>query len=153
VGSGFQIDLGQMKSLISTLSDAKDAMSNADNALKSASAEDLGSAGLDSAGGSFRDKWTYGIGKLADLAKDMTASLQKTEQAYQETEDAIADGFNKAAAAGAGAVASAAAGVGAAAGAVGAGAAAAVAGEGVGAVASGAGSVSSISSRLSGGAQ
>lgn len=148
MGSGFQVDLGQMKSLISTLSDAKDAMSSADNALKSASAQDLGSAGLDSAGGAFRDKWTYGIGKLADLAKDMTAGLQKTEQAYQESEDAISQAFNKAAASMA-----AAGGAAGAAGAVGAGAAASVA-AGAGAAASGAQTtVSPISERLSGGAR
>jgi uncharacterized protein YukE len=137
VGSGFQVDLGQMKSLITTLSDAKDAMSSADDALKSASPQDLGSAGLDSAGGAFRDKWTYGIGKLADLAKDMTAGLQQTEKAYQDVEDGIAQAFNKAAAG--------------AAGAVGAGAAASV-GAGAGAAASGAQTtVSPISERLSGG--
>jgi hypothetical protein len=124
-----------MKSLISTLADAKDAMTSADDALKSASPQDLGSAGLDSAGGAFRDKWKYGIGKLADLAKDMTAGLQQTEKAYQQVEDGLAQAFNKAAA-GAGAVASAA-GVGAAAGA------------GVGAATT----VSPISDRLSGGAE
>lgn len=137
MGSGFQVDLGQMKSLITTLSDAKDAMSSADDALKSASPQDLGSAGLDSAGGAFRDKWTYGIGKLADLSKDMATGLQQTEKAYQDVEDGIAQAFDKAAAG--------------AAGAVGAGAAASVAG-GAGAAASGAQTtVSPISERLSGG--
>jgi uncharacterized protein YukE len=126
-----------MKSLITTLSDAKDAMSSADDALKSASPQDLGSAGLDSAGGAFRDKWTYGIGKLADLSKDMATGLQQTEKAYQDVEDGIAQAFDKAAAG--------------AAGAVGAGAAASVAG-GAGAAASGAQTtVSPISERLSGG--
>ncbi|HEX3647713.1 MAG TPA: hypothetical protein VHV49_04745 [Pseudonocardiaceae bacterium] len=140
MGSGFQVDLGQMKSLISTLSDAKDAMTSADDALKSASPQDLGSAGLDSAGGAFRDKWTYGIGKLADLAKDMTAGLQATEKAYQDVEDGIAQAFNKAAA-----------GAGSAAGAVGAGAGAvASAATGAGAAAT---TVSPISDRLSGGAR
>lgn len=133
MGNGFQVDLGQMKSLISTLADAKDAMTGADDALKSASPRDLGSAGLDSAGGAFRDKWTYGIGKLADLAKDMTAGLRQTEKAYQQVEDGIAGAFDKAAA-GAGTVA------GAAGAAAGAGAIAAT-------------TLSPIADRLSGGAR
>jgi hypothetical protein len=111
--------MGQLAQMVTTLSDAKDAMSSADNALKDASPSDLGSASLDSAGGSFRDKWTYGIGKLADLAHDMTGGLEATKKAYQECESAIADAFGKAS----GGAAGAAGAVGAAAGsAVGAGA-------------------------------
>jgi conjugal transfer/entry exclusion protein len=108
VGSGFQVDMGQLAQMLTTLSDAKDSMSSADDALKDASPQDLGSASLDSAGGSFRDKWTYGIGKLADLAQDMTGGLEATKKAYQQCESAIADAFDKSAGGGAGAVGAAA---------------------------------------------
>lgn len=108
MGSGFQVDMGQLAQLVSALSDAKDAMSSADDALKDASPSDLGSASLDSAGGSFRDKWTYGIGKLADLAHDMTGGLEATKKAYHECESAIADAFGKASGGAAGAVGAAA---------------------------------------------
>jgi hypothetical protein len=96
VGNGFQVDMGQLSTLINTLEDAKDAMTNADNALQNASAQDLGSARLDSAGSAFRDKWTYGIGKLSDLADKMTEGLQNTQKTYASCETAIEDAFNKA---------------------------------------------------------
>jgi hypothetical protein len=88
--------MGQLSTLINTLEDAKDAMTNADNALQNASAQDLGSARLDSAGSAFRDKWTYGIGKLSDLADKMTEGLQNTQKTYAGCETAIEDAFNKA---------------------------------------------------------
>lgn len=132
MGNGFQVDMGQLSTLINTLEDAKDAMTNADNALQNASAQDLGSAQLDSAGSAFRDKWTYGIGKLSDLADKMTEGLQNTQKTYASCETAIEDAFNKA-------------GAGVAAGAGAVGAARAVGS----AVADGA---SQISQRLSGGA-
>jgi uncharacterized protein YukE len=93
MGSGFQIDLGQMRSLITTLTDAKESMTSADDALKNASAQDLGSAGLDSAGAGFAHKWGYGIGKIAHFAGQMTTGLRQTQQNYQDTEDEIANVF------------------------------------------------------------
>ena len=97
MSNGFQVDLDAMSSLITTLVDAKDAMTSADNALKDASAEDLGSAGLDSAGAAFRDRWKYGIGKIAGLARDMADGLQQTRTAYLDSDSQVAAMFSEAA--------------------------------------------------------
>ena len=94
MGSGYQIDLGQMGSLITNLTDAKESMTSADDALKNASPQDLGSGGLDSAGAAFAHKWGYGIGKIAHLAGQMTTGLDQTRKNYQDTEDEIAKVFS-----------------------------------------------------------
>lgn len=93
MSSGFVVDLGRMASLVETLTDVKDSMSEANDALKDASAQNLGSARLDDAGAAFRDKWTYGIGKLADLAQSMTEGLAQTDKAYSATEAELAQLF------------------------------------------------------------
>lgn len=93
MGNGYQIDLGEMKSLVSTLENAEESMKGADNALKDASPFDLGSAHLDSAGKAFQDAWEYGIGKIADLSGKMTEGLQGTLKTYQEAEDNISKLF------------------------------------------------------------
>lgn len=94
MGSGFQVDMGQLGSLITNLEDAKESMTSADDALKNVSARDLGSVGLDSAGSAFQHRWGYGIGKLAHLAAQMTTGLQQTKQNYQDTETEIANAFS-----------------------------------------------------------
>jgi hypothetical protein len=94
MGSGYQIDLGQLGSLITNLTDAKESMTSADDALKNASPQDLGSTGLDSAGASFAHKWGYGIGKIAHLAGQLTTGLQQTQKNYQDTETEIATVFS-----------------------------------------------------------
>jgi uncharacterized protein YukE len=93
MGSGFQIDLGQLGSLVTNLTDAKESMTSADDALKNASAHDLGSAGLDSAGAAFAHKWGYGIGKIAGLAGQMSTGLRQTQKNYQDAETEIATAF------------------------------------------------------------
>ncbi|MGH3633977.1 MAG: hypothetical protein ACRDTS_07775 [Mycobacterium sp.] len=93
MGNGYRIDLGEMKSLTTTLEQAKESMNSADSALGDAAPQDLGSAGLDGAGKGFTDKWGYGIGKIADLAGKMTGGLQDTLKTYQQTEDNISKLF------------------------------------------------------------
>ena len=93
MSSGYQIDLGELGSLITTLRDAKDSMDSANNALKDASARDLGTSGLDGAGGDFQDKWGYGIGQIADLSGKMTTGLSDTQKTYQNAEDSISKLF------------------------------------------------------------
>ncbi|MGH3624427.1 MAG: hypothetical protein ACRDQ5_22020 [Sciscionella sp.] len=94
MAEGYQIDIGAMKSLVSTLEHAKESMTSASGALKDASPRDLGGAGLDSAGKDFCETWEYGIGKIADLAGKMTGGLQDTLKTYQQAEREISKLFS-----------------------------------------------------------
>ena len=93
MGSGFQVDIGAMDQLINTLQDAAQSITDADNALKNASAQDLGSHELDSAGGDFQDRWTYGTGKISDLAGQIVQNLQTTVTAYQDCDTQVGKMF------------------------------------------------------------
>lgn len=93
MGDGYRVDLGAMTSLVSTLQHAEESMTSANDALKDASPQDLGSAGLDSAGKDFQDTWEYGIGKIADLAGKMAGGLGDTLKTYRSAEDSISKLF------------------------------------------------------------
>lgn len=79
-GGGYRVNLDQMISLITTLQQAKERLSNANNALKNSSATHMGSRDIDSAGGEFQDRWEYGIGKIAEFSGTVADGLSKAKQ-------------------------------------------------------------------------
>jgi hypothetical protein len=93
VGNGYQLDLAKMNTLVSTLKDASQSITNANTALKNSSADQLGDDNLNSAGKDFKDRWDYGTGKIADLTGKMTDALSATVQAYQNVEDQLSQSF------------------------------------------------------------
>lgn len=97
MGSGFQVDVSAMDQLVSTLKNAAQSITDANNALKNSSPEDLGSNDLDSAGGDFQDRWTYGTGKISDLTGQIVDALQDTVKAYQDCDSQIGQQFSQAA--------------------------------------------------------
>jgi hypothetical protein len=86
MAGGYQVDLGQMGTLITTLQQAKEQMTNANKALAESSPNDLGSRDIDAAGGEFQDRWKYGIGKIAEFSSAVVDGLTKAKQAYAEVE-------------------------------------------------------------------
>lgn len=93
MGTGYQINLSAMTQLVSTLKTAADSITNANTALKNASADQLGNDDLNSAGSDFKDRWDYGTGKISDLTGKMTDALGTTVQAYQDVETQVAQSF------------------------------------------------------------
>jgi hypothetical protein len=68
-------------------------MAKANNALRGATAKDLGSVVLDRAGNDFRDRWEYGIGKLAESAEKVVEGLNATQKQYKDVDQATAQYF------------------------------------------------------------
>jgi hypothetical protein len=91
MSGGYRVDLGRMGSLITTLEQAKERMTNANNALKNSSPSDMGSRDIDSAGGEFQDRWEYGIGKIAEFSGTVAEGLSKAKQVYGEMEQKVVD--------------------------------------------------------------
>ncbi len=93
MGTGYQIDLASMTQLVNTLKTAAQSITDANTALRNASADQLGNDDLNSAGSDFKDRWDYGTGKISDLTGKMTDALGKTVQAYQDVENQVAQSF------------------------------------------------------------
>lgn len=93
MGTGYQIDLGSMNQLVSTLKSAAQSITDANTALQNASTDQLGNADLNSAGSDFKDRWDYGTGKISDLTGKMTDALGATVKAYGDAENQIAQSF------------------------------------------------------------
>lgn len=95
MSGGYQVDLGRMGTLISTLEQAKERMTSANAKLKGSSPGELGSRDIDSAGGEFQDRWGYGIGKIAEFSGTVAEGLSKAKQVYADMEKKVADQFGK----------------------------------------------------------
>jgi hypothetical protein len=95
MAAGYQVDLGQMGTLITTLQQAKEQMTNANKALAESSPNDLGSREIDAAGGEFQDRWKYGIGKIAEFSGAVVDGLTKAKQVYAEVETKTAEALGK----------------------------------------------------------
>ncbi|MFE3175089.1 hypothetical protein ACFXPA_06845 [Amycolatopsis sp. NPDC059090] len=85
-----------MSTLITTLQQAKERMTNANNALKNSSPADMGSRDIDSAGGEFQDRWEYGIGKIAEFSGVVAEGLSKAKQVYADMEHKVTETLGKA---------------------------------------------------------
>lgn len=94
MGNGFQVDLGELGRLTTTLDQAAGDMRAANNGLRDAAAHDLGSRAIDGAGRAFQDRWEYGIGKIADASEKLVEALQSTQRRYAETDRALAEMFS-----------------------------------------------------------
>jgi len=92
---GYQVDLGEMNKLVTTLGQAKDRMTAATRSLAESAAKDLGSADIDKAGSDFQDRWEYGIGKVADFTGSVVEALTKTKNIYAEMEDKVTEMLGK----------------------------------------------------------
>ncbi|MCU1681532.1 MAG: hypothetical protein JWQ81_2271 [Amycolatopsis sp.] len=91
MAGGYQVDLNEMGTLITTLQQAKDRMTDANKALGDSTPSDMGSREIDSAGAEFQDRWKYGIGKIAEFSGAVVDGLTKAKQAYADVEsEAIA---------------------------------------------------------------
>ncbi|MEC3978189.1 hypothetical protein [Amycolatopsis sp. H20-H5] len=95
MSGGYRVDLGRMGSLITTLEQAKERMTNANNALKNSSPSDMGSRDIDSAGGEFQDRWEFGIGKIAEFSGTVAEGLSKAKQVYAEMEQSVIDALGQ----------------------------------------------------------
>ncbi|GLY41465.1 hypothetical protein Amsp01_074880 [Amycolatopsis sp. NBRC 101858] len=95
MSGGYEVDPGRMRSLIATLEQAQERMTSAGNALKDASPHDLGSRDIDAAGGRFRDRWEYGIGKIGAFSGSVAEGLTRAEQVYAETEQKVAGALDR----------------------------------------------------------
>jgi hypothetical protein len=91
MAGGYQVDLGRMATLITTLEQAKDRMNSANKALGDSSPSDMGSRDIDSAGADFQDRWEYGIGKIAEFSGSVAEGLTKAKQVYAGMEDHVSD--------------------------------------------------------------
>lgn len=96
-GGGYRVNLEQMDTLITTLQQAKERMTNANNALKNSSASDMGSRDIDSAYGEFQERWEYGIGKVAEFSGTVAEGLAKARQVYADMEQKVTETLGKAA--------------------------------------------------------
>jgi hypothetical protein len=90
MAGGYQVNLDEMGTLISTLQQAKEQMTSANKALGESSPSDLGSRDIDSAGAEFQDRWAYGIGKIADFSGAVADGLTKAKQVYADMETSTA---------------------------------------------------------------
>lgn len=95
-GGGYRVNLEQMDTLVTTLQQAKERMTNANNALKNSSASDMGSRDIDSAGGEFQERWEYGIGKVAEFSGTVAEGLAKARQVYADMEQKVTETLGKA---------------------------------------------------------
>ncbi|GAA4546326.1 hypothetical protein [Amycolatopsis samaneae] len=95
MSGGYRVDLDRMGSLITTLEQAKERMTNANNKLKNTSPRDMGSRDIDSAGGDFQDRWEYGIGKIAEFSGTVADGLTKARKFYAEMEQKVTEALGK----------------------------------------------------------
>jgi hypothetical protein len=95
MAGGYEVDLDEMGKLTTTLSQAKDRMTNSTKALADLSADDLGSEEIDKAADDFQDRLGYGIGKIADLSGSLVDALTKAKNVYAEMEQKVLDSFGQ----------------------------------------------------------
>src|SRR4051794_38968813 len=93
MSGGYRVDLGRMGSLIKTMEQAKERMTNANNALKNSTPSDMGSRDIDSAGGAFQDRWEFGIGKIAEFSGTVAEGLTKAKEVYADMEAKVTESF------------------------------------------------------------
>jgi hypothetical protein len=84
---GFQLDLGQMDVLIANLTQAAENISRANDKLRNATPQLLGSHELDRAGQAFQARWEYGTEKIAESVENMVGALQATRREYQRIDE------------------------------------------------------------------
>lgn len=101
---GYQVDLTEMNTLITTLDQAKERMTAANGALAGLTPADLGSYEIDHAATDFKNRWHYGIGKIADFCGGLVDALNQVKQLYNDMETKVAAALGTPSA-GAGAVA------------------------------------------------
>lgn len=80
------IEMDAFSGLISTLDTAAEDMTSANDKLADTDGSDLGSTPLDKAAENFRDRWKYGIEKIADATGKMVDGLELTRDLYAEQE-------------------------------------------------------------------
>lgn len=95
MSGGYRVDVGRLGSLNTTLEQAGERLSGANAKLRDLTSEDLGSRDVDVAGGEFRDRWGYGIGKIGELSGVVAEGLSKAKQVYAEMEEKVAGAFGK----------------------------------------------------------
>ncbi|MGH3916435.1 MAG: hypothetical protein ACRDTC_23950 [Pseudonocardiaceae bacterium] len=74
------MDIGQMGLLIDHLTQAAESISSANDKLKNATPQQLGSHEIDQAGRAFQDRWEHGTEKIAESVQNMMGALQQTRR-------------------------------------------------------------------------
>lgn len=95
MSGGFQIDIDQVGGLVSTLEDAGDRMTRANNALKDLSPSDMGSDEIDESAGEFQDRWEHGIEKIIEFSASLTDGLRKARDLYVEIDGGAASALGQ----------------------------------------------------------
>lgn len=88
------LDIEAFGGLISTLDTAATDMTAANNRLADAESSDLGGADLDRAAANFRDRWKYGIERIAKSTGTMVTGLEATRDLYALQEQLNTDALN-----------------------------------------------------------
>lgn len=89
MADSFAVELEALAGLIKSLSTSSEHMRGATNALKAASASDLGHEKLDSAAKDFQDRWDHGIQKIAQAAQKVTENLHEAKASYEAIEHEV----------------------------------------------------------------
>ncbi|AOW92302.1 hypothetical protein BFN03_05155 [Rhodococcus sp. WMMA185] len=88
------LDVEAFGGLISTLDTAATEMTAANNRLADAESSDLGGSDLDRAASNFRDRWKYGIERIAKSTGAMVTGLEATRDLYAVHEQLNAEALN-----------------------------------------------------------
>ncbi|MDI2132292.1 hypothetical protein [Yinghuangia seranimata] len=89
----FQVNVDQMRALVTKLQAAQAAMTDAMAAMNKTDADRVGTKKLDQACNTFQKKWKYG---LDQIEKDIDATIKGVDEAmkaYQEVDKALAGLF------------------------------------------------------------
>ena len=88
--SDLYVDLTALERTAQRLGRVEEELQACAQALRHASASDLGSARLDDACADFRDSWSYGTEKLGQAASVVRQQLEEGLRVYVEADEALA---------------------------------------------------------------
>ncbi|MPY80422.1 MAG: hypothetical protein GEV04_18585 [Actinophytocola sp.] len=95
MSGGFKIDIDQVGGLVTTLENAGDRMTRANNALKDLAPSDMGSEEIDESAGEFQDRWEHGIEKIIEFSTSLTDGLKQARKLYVEMDSGAASSLNQ----------------------------------------------------------
>ncbi|WP_034263627.1 hypothetical protein [Actinospica robiniae] len=91
----FQVDLGVLSKMTSTLQQAGEQMDQALQAFGSSEDGQVGPQTIVSAAKDFQSTWKYGLGQLQQAIQECTEGVDKVRQNYQETEQTVQQSLGK----------------------------------------------------------